>query len=223
MPCFLCSSSISLCRLVSLRGLMNLNLSQTVAQGIASNGLSGAAVLARLLTSSQLNLLVLFAIAIVLQLQLSITPVTFEPPPPPAHHFSPKYQLAQCTQGRKPVSRQLAIRVGLFANNNTVFLIWFLLQWKASHMLNVCKHVRKGDKCRVPPVQPVISHLSCSETPSNCGLPNGCTCNEHVYHHFHFCVACSFPDENACRSFVVVATDYSLHWSHFDCCQFAHA
>ena len=134
LPCFLCSSSISLCRLVSLRGLMNLNLSQTVAQGIASNGLSGAAVLARLLTSSQLNLLVLFAIAIVLQLQLSITPVTFEPPP--AHHFSPKYQLAQCTQGKKPVSRQLAIRVGLFAKNNTVFLIWFLLQWKASHMLN---------------------------------------------------------------------------------------
>ena len=72
-------------------------------------------------------------------------------------------------------------------------------------------------------MQPVISHLSCSETPSNCGLPNGCTCNEHVYHQFHFCVACSFPDENACRSFVVVATDYSLHWSHFDCCQFAHA
>ena len=68
LPCFLCSSSISLCRLVSLRGLMNLNLSQTVAQGIASNGLSGAAVCARLLTSSQLNLLVLFAIAIVLQL-----------------------------------------------------------------------------------------------------------------------------------------------------------
>ena len=91
-----------------------------------------------------------------------------------------------------------------------------------AELLNVCKHVRKGDKCRVPPVQPVISHLSCSETPSNCGLPNGCTSNEHVYHHFHFCVACSFPDENACRSFVVVATDYSLHWSHFDCCQFAH-
>ena len=136
LPCFLCSSSISLCRLVSLRGLMNLNLSQTVAQGIASNGLSGAAVLAWLLTSSQLNLLVLFAIAIVLQLQLSITPVTFEPPPPLAHHFSPKYQLAQCTQGRKPVSRQLDIRFGLFANTNTVFLNWFLLQWKASHMLN---------------------------------------------------------------------------------------
>ena len=134
LPCFLCSSSISLCRLVSLRGLMNLNLSQTVAQGIASNGLSGAAVLARLLTSSQLNLLVLFAIAIVLQLQLSITPVTFEPPP--AHHPSPKYQLAQCTQGGKPVSRQLDIRVGLFANNSTVFLSWFLLQWKASHILN---------------------------------------------------------------------------------------
>ena len=62
---------------------MNLNLSQTVAQGIASNGLSGAAVLAKLLTTSQLNLLVLFAIDIVLQLQLSITPVTFEQPPPP--------------------------------------------------------------------------------------------------------------------------------------------
>ena len=138
LPCFLCSSSISLCRLVSLRGLMNLNLSQTVAQGIASNGLSGAAVWARLLTSSQPNLLVLFAIAIVLQLQLSINLVTFEPPPHPTHHLSPKYQLAQCTQGRKPVSRQLDIRVGLFANNKPVFLIWFLLQWKASRAL-ICR------------------------------------------------------------------------------------
>ena len=81
LPCFLCSSSISLCRRVSLRGLMNLNRSQTVAVGISSNGLRPiwGALLARVLTKTQL--LDLVAIVNVLHNilpQLSITLDTSE-------------------------------------------------------------------------------------------------------------------------------------------------
>ena len=58
-PCFLCNSSISLWRRVSLRGLMNLNLSQTVAVGISSNGFR--LVLGALLVKPLLALVVTIA------------------------------------------------------------------------------------------------------------------------------------------------------------------